>query len=288
MRTRVSHSLNSLCFRCAAIVASLCAASSLSAQADALGSPRAPHAFRVCSDPDNLPFSNEQQQGFENKIATVLAKDLGDSLSYVWWPSRRGFVRMTLGAYQCDIIIGTPQGYDLVLQTRPYYRTAYVALTRRDRHLRIASLNDSILKSLTIGVNTMGDNYENTPPAHALGARGINQHIVGFPTFYNAEQRPGDIVEAVVKGTINVALVWGPVAGYFAKQSSVPLDIAILPDTDRVTGFPFSSAMAIGVRRADPGLRDTLNAALDRRRADIDAILHDFGVPLLPLTNTSQ
>jgi mxaJ protein len=272
----------------AAIVASLSAASALSAQADGVGSPRAPHAFRVCSDPDNLPFSNEQKEGFENKIAALLAKDLGDSLSYVWWPSRRGFVRMTLGSHRCDVIIGTPQGYDLVLQTKPYYRTAYVALTRRDRRLRITSLDDSVLKSLTIGVNTMGDNYENTPPAHALGARGIYQHIVGFPTIYNAEQRPGDIVDAVAKGTIDVALVWGPLAGYFAKQSNVPLEITVLPDTDRATGFPFSSGMAIGVRRADQGLRDTLNAALDRRRADIDAILHEFGVPLLPPTSATQ
>jgi quinoprotein dehydrogenase-associated probable ABC transporter substrate-binding protein len=240
---------------------------------------RPPHTFRVCADPDDLPFSDKQRQGFENKIAALLASDLNDSLSYVWWPTRRGFVRSTLGAETCDIIMGTPQGYDLVLQTHPYYSSDYVVVTRHDRNLHITSLDDSILTSLRIGVNTMGDNYENTPPAHALGARGINEHIVGFSTFYNAEQRPSDIIEAVIKGTIDVAMVWGPAAGYFVKQSPVPLDMTALPDTDKVTGFPFAYGVTLGVRRADRGLRDTLNQALDRHRADIDAILNSYGVP---------
>jgi mxaJ protein len=241
---------------------------------------RPPHSFRVCADPDDLPFSDKQRQGFENKIAALVASDLDDTLSFLWWPTRRGFVRNTLGAEICDVIMGTPQGYDLVLQTHPYYRTHYVAVSRRDRHLHITSLDDSVLKTLRIGVNTMGDNYENTPPAHALGARGINEHVVGFSTFYNAEQRPSDIIDAVVKGTIDVAMVWGPAAGYFVEHASVPLDMTALPDTDKVTGFPFAYGVALGVRRADRGLRDTLNQVLDRRRGDIDAILRDYGVPL--------
>jgi quinoprotein dehydrogenase-associated probable ABC transporter substrate-binding protein len=234
-----------------------------------------------------MPVSDQQRQGFENKIAALLASELGDSLSFVWWPTRRGFVRMTLGAGHCDIIMGVPMGYDLVLETTPYYRSAYVAVTRQDRHLRIASIDDTLLKSMTIGVNTMGDNYENPPPAHALGARGINQHIVGFTTFYNDEHRPGDIIDAVAKGNIDVALVWGPLAGYYAKRSPVPLDITALPDTDRATGFPFAYDVAVGVRRADRGLRDTLIEVLNRRRAAITAILHDYGVPLLPLSEVS-
>ncbi len=247
------------------------------------GHGRPPHAFRVCADPDAMPFSDQEREGFENRIAALLAQDLGDSLSYVWWPTRRGFVRMTLGSEACDIIMGTPQGYDLVLQTQPYYRSAYVAVTRQDRHLRITSLDDTLLKSLRIGVNTIGDNYENTPPAHALGARGINQRIVGFTTFYNQEHHPGDIVDAVAKGTIDVAIVWGPIGGYFARRSSVPLDVTMLPDTDRVTGFPLAYGVTLGVRRSDRGLRDTLDQALTRRRGDIDRILRDYGVPLLPL-----
>lgn len=245
---------------------------------------RPPHTFRVCADPDNLPASDEKLAGFDDKIAAMMAKDLGDSVSYVWWPTRRGFVRNTLSSSDCDVVFGVPKGYDLVLPTKPYYRSAYVAVTRRDRHLKISSLDDSALKSLKVGVTLIGDNYTNTPPAQALGARGINKSVVGFTSFYNADHRPGDIIEAVAKGQIDVALAWGPLAGYFAKHSAVPLDLTVLPDTDRATGFPFAYDLILGVRRADRGLRDTLNALIDRHRADIDAILRDYGVPSLPLT----
>jgi mxaJ protein len=248
---------------------------------------RAPHTFRVCADPDNLPASDDKRAGFDDKIAAMMAKDLGDSVFYSWWPTRRGFVRNTLSASDCDVVFGVPKGYDLVLPTKPYYRSAYVAVTRRDRHLKISSLDDSALKSLKVGVTLIGDNYTNTPPAQALGARGINQSVVGFTSFYNADHRPGDIIDAVAKGQIDVALAWGPLAGYFAKHSAVPLDLTVLPDTDRATGFPFAYDLTLGVRRADRGLRDTLNALIDRHRADIDAILRDYGVPLLPLATES-
>jgi mxaJ protein len=248
---------------------------------------RPPHTFRVCADPDNMPATDDKLEGFDNKIAALLAKDLGDSVAYTWWPTRRGFVRNTLSASDCDVVFGLPKGYDLVLATKPYYRSAYVAVTRRDRHLKIASLDDTALKSLKVGVTEFGDDYTNTPPAQALGARGINQSVVGFTSFYNAEHRPSEIIEAVAKGQIDAALVWGPLAGYFAKHSTVPLDLTVLPDTDRATGFPFAYDLILGVRRADRGLRDTLNTLLDRHRADIDTILRDYGVPLLPLTTES-
>jgi mxaJ protein len=245
---------------------------------------RPPHTFRVCADPDNLPASDDKLAGFDDKIAAMMAKDLGDSVTYSWWPTRRGFVRNTLSASDCDVVFGVPKDYDLVLPTKPYYRSAYVAVTRRDRHLTISSLDDSALKSLKVGVTLIGDNYTNTPPAQALGARGINKSVVGFTSFYNADHRPGDIIDAVAKGQIDVALVWGPLAGYFAKHSTVPLDLTVLPDTDRATGFPFAYDLTLGVRRADRGLRDTLNSLIDRHRADIDAILRDYGVPSLPMT----
>jgi mxaJ protein len=173
------------------------------------------------------------------------------------------------------------------LPTKPYYRAAYVAVTRSDRHLKIASLDDTVVKSLKIGVTQFGDDYTNTPPAQALGARGINRTVVGFTSFYSAENRPGDIINAVAKGQIDMALAWGPLAGYFAKHSTVPLDLTVLPDTDRATGFPFVYELTLGVRRADRGLRDTLNMLIDRHHADIDAILHDYGVPVLPLAAES-
>jgi mxaJ protein len=248
---------------------------------------RPPHAFRVCADPDNMPAADDKLEGFDNKIAALMAKDLGDSVTYTWWPTRRGFVRNTLSASDCDVVFGVPKGYDLVLATKPYYRSAYVAVTRHDRHLKITSLDDSALKSLKIGVTQFGDDYTNTPPAQALGARGINKSVVGFTSFYDSEHRPSEIIEAVAKGRIDVALAWGPLAGYFAKHSAVPLDLAVLPDTDRATGFPFAYELTLGVRRADRGLRDTLNTLIDRHRADIDAILRDYGVPVLPLTTES-
>jgi mxaJ protein len=248
---------------------------------------RPPHTFRVCADPDNMPASDDKLAGFDDKIAALFAKDLGDSVIYSWWPNRRGFVRNTLSASDCDVVFGVPKGYDLVLPTKPYYRSAYVAVTRRDRHLTISSLDDSALKTLKVGVTLIGDNYTNTPPAQALGARGINASVTGFTSFYNADHRPGDIIEAVAKGQIDVALAWGPLAGYYAKHSAVPLDLTVLPDTDRATGFPFAYDLTLGVRRADRSLRDTLNALIDRHRADIDTILREYGVPFLPLTTES-
>jgi mxaJ protein len=250
--------------------------------------PKAEHVFRVCADPDDMPFSNQKGEGFENKIAALLARDLGDTaVAYTWFPTRRGFVRNTLRAGECDAMIGAPAGYDLVLPTKPYYRSAYIAVTRRDRHLKVTSLDDSALKTLKIGVNLIGDNYENTPPAHALGARGITTNMVGFSTFYNQEHPPSEIVDAVASGKIDVAVVWGPLGGYWAKRSSVPLDLSVLPDTDRATGFPLAYEVTVGVRRNDRTLRDALNAALDRRKPEIEAILRDYGVPLLPITAES-
>jgi quinoprotein dehydrogenase-associated probable ABC transporter substrate-binding protein len=234
-----------------------------------------------------MPAADDKLEGFDDKIAALMAKDLGDSVTYSWWPTRRGFIRNTLSASDCDVVFGVPKGYDLVSPTKSYYRSAYVAVTRRDRHLKITSLDDTVLKSLKIGVTLIGDNYTNTPPAQALGTRGINQNVVGFTSFYNVDHRPGDIIDAVAKGQIDVALAWGPLAGYYAKHSAVPLDLTVLPDTDRATGFPFAYELTLGVRRADRGLRDTLNALIDRHRSDIDAVLRDYGVPLLPLTAES-
>lgn len=260
------------------LTAFLAGASVLPAQQPGVG-----HVFRVCADPDDMPFSDEHRAGFENKIAALISRDLGDSVTYTWFPTRRGFIRNTLREGNCDVMMGAPKGYDLVLPTKAYYRSAYVAVTRRAQHLKIVSLDDSVLRTLKIGVNQIGDNYTNTPPAHALSARGMTSNVVGFSTFYGVEHRPSEIIDALSKGSIDVAVVWGPLGGYWAKQSSVPLDISILPDTDRATGFPLAYEVTMGVRRSDRALRDTLDQELDRRHADIEAILREFGVPLLPL-----
>ncbi|HEU4564690.1 MAG TPA: substrate-binding domain-containing protein [Gemmatimonadaceae bacterium] len=257
------------------------AASSTAAQQPA-ASPAATddRTLRVCADPDNLPFSNQQQEGFENKIAKVLADELGGTVTYNWWPQRRGFIRNTLRARECDILIGVPRGFDPVLETKPYYRSTYYFVTRADRNLHITSLDDPALKKLKIGVNMIGEDYTNTPPAHALGARGV-QVYRGYSTFYNAEQRPQDIIDAVAKGDIDVAIVWGPLAGYYAKREPVALSLVPLPDSVDRTGFPFAYDIALGVRRSDKELKARVEAALDRRSADIARILREYDVPTL-------
>jgi mxaJ protein len=240
-------------------------------------------AFRVCGDPDNMPFSNREEQGLDNKIATVIAKALGDSVVYTWWPHRRGFVRNTLSASACDVIMGVPANFDLASETNPYYRSTYYIVTRTDRHLDITSMSDPRLKTLKVGVNLIGYDYTNTPPAEALGEHGITKDVQGFSTFYGKENQPQDIVDAVASGKIDVAFVWGPLAGYFAKRSKVPLTLTPLPDSDAAAGVPFTYNVTIGVRHSDHELRDTLNTILAAKRDEIRKILASYDVPMLPL-----
>jgi quinoprotein dehydrogenase-associated probable ABC transporter substrate-binding protein len=236
--------------------------------------------LRVCGDPDNLPFSNDKQEGFENKIAAVLAQEMGDSLAYLWWPHRRGFVRNTLSAVGCDVLIGVPSRFDAVSATKPYYRSTYYIVTRQNRNLVIASLDDSLFRRLRVGVNEIGYDYTNTPPAQALAARKVG-HLTGYSTFYNDDHRPSDIIDAVAKGDIDVALVWGPLAGYYASRAAVPLTLTALPDSDATSGIPFAFDVSIGVRRADRELKAALESAIERRRDDILKILETYHVPML-------
>lgn len=235
--------------------------------------------LRVCGDPENMPFSDEKAQGFENKIADVIAGALGDSVVYTWWPHRRGFVRNTLSAGECDVVMGVPAGYDPVATTNPYYRSAYYIVTRTDRHLDITSLDDPRLKTLKVGVGLIGDDYTNTPPAQALASHGITKNVRGFSLFYDEDTHPQDIVNAVANGTIDVALVWGPVAGYFAKESSVPLSLVALPDSDSASGVLFAYNVAIGVRHSDRDLKATLDSLLTQKRDTIQGILRAYNVP---------
>ena len=183
----------------------LCVAAA-AAQAEKQPAPPTARAeFRVCADPENLPASNRKLEGFENKIAAVMAKELGAPLSYVWWGQRRGFIRNTMNATlkegRCDVMIGVPQGYDLVQTTRPYYRSTYVFVYPKGKGLQIKSLDDPILKKLRIGVHLLGDDYANPPPVHALSQRGIVGNVVGFDTFYSRDNPPDTIIEAVVERT---------------------------------------------------------------------------------------
>jgi len=246
--------------------------------------PAAPaRVMRVCADPNNLPYSNQRGEGFENKIADLLAQDRHATLEYTWWAQRRGFVRNTLKAHDCDVLIGVPSSFELALTTRPYYRSSYVFLARRDRHLGLSSLDDPRLHSLRIGVQMIGDDFNNTPPAHALSQRGMIRNVVGYSVYGDyAQPHPlSSIVDAVAKGDVDAALAWGPPAAYFARTAAVPLDLTpVTPQID-LPFLPFVFDMSMGVRREDKEFRDELDDFLVRRRTDIDAILASYAVPRL-------
>jgi len=241
-----------------------------------------PAMLRVCADPNNLPFSDSLQRGFENKIASLVARDLGDSLQYRWWPQRRGFVRNTLKAKDCDVVIGVPQGYEMVSSTAPYYQSTYVFVTRAGRGAPIESFDDPRLAHMKIGVHMMGDDYANSPAAVALMRRRLGGNIVGYMIYgdYSKESPPSRLIDAVARGDVDVAVVWGPLAGYYASKSSVPL--AMRPVTPAIdTPFlPFVFAISMGVRRGDSTRKAMLDSEIVHRRPQIDSILASYDVPL--------
>jgi mxaJ protein len=258
----------------------LVVALTLSPPLAAAGDPDA-GTLRVCADPNNLPFSNARGEGFENEIAGIVAKELGVRLAYEWKPQRRGFLRTGLNAGACDVVIGVPTELDMALTTRPYYRSSYAFLWQRSARRRIVSLDDPALKQLRIGVQLIGDDYANSPPSHALARRGLATNLVGFTVYgdYGQESPLADIVRAVERGTIDVAVAWGPLAGYFAKRSAVPLEVhAVRPsrgDGDLPMSFDISMAVAKGRRE----LKAQLDRVIASRRGDIRAVLARFGVP---------
>lgn len=242
---------------------------------------RPPGVLRVCADPNNLPFSNQRGEGFENKIAELLARDLGERVEYTWWAQRRGFFRNTLKAGTCDVVIGLPSRFEMALTTKPYYRSTYVFLYRKDRGLSINSLDDPLLKTLKIGVQIVGDDQSNTPPAHALTRRNIVTNVKGYTLYgdYSRQNPPARIVDAVANHDLDLAIVWGPLAGYFAKESRVPLEVVpVSPQIDQPF-LPFVFDISMGVRREDQVLKDQLEQILENRRAEIDQILEDYKVP---------
>jgi quinoprotein dehydrogenase-associated probable ABC transporter substrate-binding protein len=239
------------------------------------------HVLKVCADPNNLPFSNRRGEGFENKLAELVARDLNAKVEYTWWAQRRGFFRSTLKAGACDVVLGVPASFEMALTTSPYYRSSYVFVYRKGGKLKLDSFDDPQLKRLKIGVQMIGDDFANTPPAHALAARGIVDNVEGYTLYgdYSKENPPARIVGEVAAGKIDVAVVWGPLAGYFAPRQRVALAVVpVSPQIDRPF-LPFVYDISMGVRRGDEPLRDALESILRRRRTEIEKILDDYGVP---------
>ncbi len=237
--------------------------------------PPGPGVLRVCVDPNNLPFSNLRGEGFENKIAELVAKELGMKLEYRFMSQRLGFFRETLKAGECELVMGAPSELEKALTSKAYYRSSYVFVSRENRHLEIKLFDDPALKTLKIGLQLAPGA---TPPAEALGKRGIVDNIVGFPVSAAASATvPSSamIIKAVVDGEIDMAIVWGPAAGYFAKQQSTPLKITPVEDQSVAVAFDISMA----VKRGNKELRDKLNAVIVKDQKQIEKILDDYGIP---------
>jgi mxaJ protein len=256
--------------RCALACALLLAALAVHAQDAA--------PLRVCVDPDNLPYSNADGRGFEPRIAQLLADELKQPLELHWQPLRRGFVRKTLGEGACDVLMGVPVGLERVLTTRPYYRSGYVFAARARDERPLASFDDARLPRLRIGVQLIGNDLAASPPGYALARHGAIDRVVGY-TVDGGEGPAGQrMVRALERGELDAALVWGPQVGWFAQQAREPIALAFARPPEDVK-LPFEFSIALAVRKGDALLRDRLQSALDARRAQVDAVLAEYGVP---------
>ncbi|MEQ8495672.1 MAG: quinoprotein dehydrogenase-associated putative ABC transporter substrate-binding protein, partial [Gammaproteobacteria bacterium] len=261
-------------------LSTVCAVAPAAHAVDAIGiAPDPSHGtqLRVCADAGNLPFSNAAGEGFENAIAAYVATRLERELVYTWWPQRMGFVRNTLSAGKCDLIIGVPARYDRVLTTAPYYCSGYAAVstppTARD------ALDMERWSARRIGV------VEQTPPLELLHRHDALGHAEVYPVIYDYDDyAPGAIVDAVARGELDLALLWGPRAGPLAARATAPLDVTLLPvSAPTAADLPLRFAIAMGVRRSDTAFAARLDELLVSDQAAIDAILDRHHVPRLPL-----
>lgn len=231
-------------------------------------------ALRVCADPNNLPFSNDKGEGFENKIAELLAQKLGVPVRYTWYPDSIGFIRNTLRARRCDLIIGTIAGNELLQNTNPYYRSAFSLVYRKNSGLALTRIDDS-LKSLRIGA------VAGTPPVNMLAQKGLlgSLHTYALVVDTRFDHPARDLVHDVATGDIDVGIVWGPVGGYFAKQEDTPLTVVPLRTENPALRFDYRITM--GVRYNEPEWKRQINDLIRENQKEIEAILLEYGVPLL-------
>jgi mxaJ protein len=239
--------------------------------------------LKVCADPNNLPFSNRREQGFENRLASLVAKELHARLTYVWWAQRRGNIRETLKAGLCDVIPGVASNLEMLATTRPYYRSSYVFVTRTADRLDLQGFDDPRLRTLTIGVQMVGDDFSNTPPAHALARRGVVNNVRGYMLYgdYSQESPSRTIVDDVARHRLDVAVVWGPLAGYFARQQRPALHLQQVSPLNDGPMLPMAFDISMGVRKQDRELRSELDDVLVRQADPIQALLRQYGIPLV-------
>tara|TARA_B100000795_G_scaffold243038_1_gene206653 strand:- start:276 stop:1163 length:888 start_codon:yes stop_codon:yes gene_type:complete len=234
--------------------------------------------FKVCADQDNLPYSNDRGEGFENKIAELLAADLGKDLSYQYWHDRFGFIRNTLKAMRCDVIIGTNTTYDAVNTTKPYYRAGHVWIYRKDSGYDIKDWNSPDLRKAIIGV------HDKSPVTVALDANNLMINAKPYRIQRNLRESPGKIVNDMVKGDTDVVIAWGPIGGYYAKKAKADLVVVPIPEyaneETSLTGKTYWN-ISVGVRKKDDARRDMIEAALDRNKDKIQKILSDYGIPVI-------
>jgi quinoprotein dehydrogenase-associated probable ABC transporter substrate-binding protein len=242
--------------------------------------------LRVCADPNNLPYSDRQQRGVENKLAQMVAKDLGTQVSYFWFPQQDAFFRKTLQSGRCDVVMAVPVGMGGVDTTRPYYRSSYVFVSRRAENLRILSFDDPRLRSLRIGIHVLDSGDDSLPPVYALASRGIVQNVSGYSIFGHSVTQANptaDLIDAIARNEVDVAIAWGPTAGYFARQSPVSLNVEPIEGDPAHPNLPFTFEIGIGVRKGEAALREKLDAEVARRHAEIARLLRSYGFPQLNL-----
>ena len=239
-----------------------------------------PKVLRVCADPRDLPFSNEAGEGFENKIAELLAQKLGKTLAYEYYPGATGFVRNTLNAHRCDVIMGMPQGDDIVQGTNPYYRTAYALVSKQGSGLdTVDSLENPLLRNKQIGV------VAGTPPATNLAVNGLLGNIKSYPLVVDTkvDAPTSAMMDDLEGGRIDVAILWGPIAGYLAKHATTP--VKVTPLVKETSGPRMIYRIGMGVRHSDQEWKRLLNKLIAENQAEINHILARYGVPLLDENN---
>jgi mxaJ protein len=231
--------------------------------------------LKVCADPDNLPYSSKSGSGFENHLARLIGSGLHEQVQFVWARPRRGFVRERVNKGECDVLMSVPVGMRGVLASKPYLRSSYVFVTRSVRNLDISSFDDPRLKKMKIGVQTLDDEY--APPAQALGKRGMLTNIVGYEPFGKI---PGKIISDVGAGKLDTAVVWGPLAGYYARRSRKKLTLTpVQPDHEGA--LPFAYDLAVGVAKSKPELLERINRVLAQKHREIALLLTSYGIPQL-------